>query len=82
MHPTSPYMVQQYSYVIKKSTLLQSSFGMDRFTDTDISLMKIRLSSLGMNDSLQCVLLVTIITYHISFILWKTFKDLELYIIT
>jgi len=41
-------MVQQYSHVIKKSILLQSPFGIDRFTDADISLMKIRLSSLGM----------------------------------
>ena len=48
MHPTSPYIIQQYNYVIKKSTLLQSPFGIGRFTDTDISLMKIRLSSLGM----------------------------------
>lgn len=47
MHPTSPYMEQKYSYVIKKSTLLQSPFGIDRFTDTGISLTKIRLSSLG-----------------------------------
>jgi len=48
MHPTSSYMEQKYSYVIKKSTLLQSPFDIDRFTDTDISLTKIRLSSLGM----------------------------------
>jgi hypothetical protein len=34
--------------IIKKSILLRSPFGIDRFTDTDISLMKIRLFSLGM----------------------------------